>query len=332
MKVPRAFVTESGALLGKWVYRQLNNYEKLSEEKIARLNAIGMNWSTNWESRFEAAREFLLSNPEYALSQATVIGDFWVGKWLVNQLRSMEAGMLPQEQARKMQDLVKQTGIDGQTQSQRKWMRQFENAKALTERYGTWKNWEKTEETKSALLWIKQQKKKLKAGQVPAKEAQLLQTMGIVCEEDPWMKQFRLAEVYYSQHGNLDVPSSYVTPEGARLGTWICRQRSLYRESSKGKGLSDLQIQMLEGLNIEWDPRRKAFDTGLQAARRYYERNGNLDVPARYVDETGFPLFQWLYDIRKKKYRLQNEDICYLESMQFSWEGRSQVCSDGVAQ
>lgn len=323
LKVPRTYVTENGVLLGKWIYRQLNNYENLSEEKIARLNAIGMNWSSNWESRYEAAKEFLLTNPDYELSQTTVIGDFWVGKWLAKQLRGMNEGTLQPDQIMKMRDLAEQTGIDGQTQSQRKWMRNFRNAEVMTKQFGSWKNWEMTDETKSTILWIKQQQKKLKSGQVSAREAQLLQTIGVVCEENPWMKQYRLAEEYYSHYGNLDVPSSYVTPDGVRLGNWISRQRILYRASSTGKGLSDLQIQMLERLNMEWDLHRKAFETGLCAAERYYKAVGNLNVPARYVDDTGYPLYQWLCDIRKKKAKLQEEDVAKLDAMQFVWEKNS---------
>lgn len=320
LKVPRNYVTESGVLLGKWIYRQLNNYGKLSEEKITRLNGIGMNWSTNWESRYETAKDFLLSHPDYELSQSTVIGDFWVGKWLVKQLRSLEDGSLLPDQRVKMQDLVEKTGVDGHTQTQRKWMRNFQHAEILTEQYGSWKNWEQTEETKSTLLWIRQQKKKLKAGQVPERETQLLQRIGIVSEEDSWMKHFQLAEKYYSQYGNLDVPSSYITPDGVRLGTWISRQRRLYRESSGDKGLLDVQIKMLEGLSMEWDLHRKAFETGLSAAERYYKAEGNLNVPARYVDDTGYPLYQWMCDVRKKKNKLQERDKAKLDAMQFAWE------------
>lgn len=320
LKVPRTYTTESGVLLGKWLYRQLSNYEKLPEEKIARLNAIGMNWSTNWESRYETAKDFLLSHPDYELSQSTVIGDFWVGKWLVKQLRSLEEGTLLPDQIIKMQVLVEQTGIDGQTQAQRKWMRRFQDVEMLTERYGSWKNWEETEATKPMLLWIKQQIKKLNAGQVSPGEAQLLQRIGIVSEDDSWMKYFRLAEKYYSQYGDLNVPSSYITPDGVRLGTWISRQRRLYRETSGGKGLTDQQIRMLEGLNMEWDLHRKSFETGLCAAERYYKTAGNLNVPARYVDDTGYPLYQWMCDIRKKKSKLQEQDRIKLDAMQFAWE------------
>lgn len=325
LKVPVQYVTEDGIQLGRWVHRQMNNRQALSEEKIKRLDTIGMVWINSWDARYDMALDYLLENPGYQLSQSTVIGDFWVGKWLVQQLRGLEKGVLSPEKAEKMHSLMAQTGISSKTQSQQKWEAKFECARALTEKYGLYRNWPEGKETKESLRWIKGQLKKLEAGQLRYNEVEMLKSIGVVPEnkEDPWMRNFRLAEEYHTLHGNLDVPASYVTEEGARLGTWVCRQRSIYNGSAPGKSLTAQQVQLLEGIGMEWNPRRKAFETGLQAAQRYYRENGNLNVPTKYVDDLGFPLFQWLADIRKKKSKLPHEDIRYLESMQFVWEKRA---------
>ena len=79
----------------------------------------------------------------------------------------------------------------------------------------------------------------------------------------------------------------------------------------------------LENIGMEWNPYRKAFESGLVAAERYYKSNGNLNVPARYVDEKGYPLYQWLCDTRKKKAKLREEDIMRLDSLQFVWGKQS---------
>ena len=322
LKVPRTYVTEDGVLLGKWIYRQMCNREKLSEEKVARLNDIGMVWMSNWDLRYESAKRFLLENPDYELSQATVIDDFWVGKWLVQQLRSLEKGALAPDQADKMRRLAEETGIDGRTQTHRRWMQHFQEVRAMTEKYGDRKNWPAAAETRSIIRWINAQKKKLEAGQLREDEMILLQSIGIVKEtkEDPWMKQYRLAEDYHRRHGNLEIPASYVTEDGVRLGSWISRQRGLYRGIGGEKGLSDVQIRMLEALGMEWDPYRKAFETGLQAAERYFKARGDLNVPARYVDESGYPLYQWICDVRKRKSRLDPLDVQRLDAMHFAWE------------
>ena len=51
---------------------------------------------------------------------------------------------------------------------------------------------------------------------------------------------------------------------------------------------------MLEAIGMVWDTHKKAFETGLMAARRYYEANGNLNISTRYVDESGFSLYPWI--------------------------------------
>lgn len=323
LRVPVTYVTEEGIQLGRWLHRQISNREGLSEEKIRRLEAMGIEWTSKWDSRYRVAADFLKKNPHYELSQATVIGDFWVGKWLVQQLRGLENGTLSPDKAEKIRILARETGITSKTQAQRNWQRQFEEAEALTLRLGQYQTWQDTPQTRKCRRWIRTQLKSLEAGQLRQNEAALLKGIGIVPEkkEDSWMRAFRLAEDYRRNHGDLDVPAAYVTEEGVRLGTWICRQRSLYH--SPEKGLTEEQIRLLDGLGMEWDPRRKAFENGLKSAQRYFETNGNLNVPARYVDDSGFPLFQWLCDVRKKKPKLPEEDVRYLDALGFPWERRA---------
>lgn len=38
---------------------------------------------------------------------------------------------------------------------------------------------------------------------------------------------FDLLREYYVLHGDLNVPSNYVTPEGEKIGAWIKRQRRI---------------------------------------------------------------------------------------------------------
>jgi superfamily II DNA or RNA helicase len=325
LRVPAKYVTEDGIQLGRWISRQSEHQEKLSEEKVARLDAIGMVWINGWDARYKLAEDFLRDNPDYVLSQTTTIGDFWVGKWLVQQVRALEKGILQPEQANKIQILVDVYGVTSQTQARQKWLSQFENAKALTDEYGDCVHWPETPGTRKTLRWIQTQRKKLEKGLLRQDEILKLRMIGVVPQEkdDPWMRVFRLAENYYRDNGNLEVPAHYVAKDGTRLGVWISKQRSLYRNTAAGKRLSDSQIQMLESIGMVWDAHRKAFDTGMRAAFRYYEANGNLEVPTRYVDDNGFPLYQWLCDVRKKKSKLREEDIRNLNLMQFSWE-RSQ--------
>ena len=144
-----------------------------------------------------------------------------------------------------------------------------------------------------------------------------------ICPErktDPWMEFYRKAETYYRENAHLQVPAAYVTADGVRLGAWICKQRNIRRNPPVGGGLSQHQICLLDAIGMEWDPHRKAFEKGVEAAQRYFAENGHLRVPTGYVDAVGFPLFRWLSDVRRKKENLLQEDIQRLDAMGFIWK------------
>lgn len=183
LRIPVKYVTENGIQLGRWVSRQINNKNDLSQEKILRLDAIGMVWSGSWDSRYEAAQDYLQKNPGYELSQSTVIGDFWVGKWLVQQLRALEKGTLSPYQMEKMQELSARFSLTAQTKAQRKWLQQFEGAKALFEQYGPCKNWPEDPAAKKLLRWVQIQRKKLETEQLRQNEVALLASIGVTPEK-----------------------------------------------------------------------------------------------------------------------------------------------------
>ena len=57
---------------------------------------------------------------------------------------------------------------------------------------------------------------------------------------------------YKEGHGDCLVPSSYETEGGAKLGRWVCKQRTAY---SKGT-LSKERTQHLEELKFAWNPNK----------------------------------------------------------------------------
>lgn len=62
MKVIYNYVGENNMELGIWIFRQRKDRHegKLSEDRIHRLDAIGMGWGTenSWEKNFEGAEAF----------------------------------------------------------------------------------------------------------------------------------------------------------------------------------------------------------------------------------------------------------------------------------
>lgn len=66
---------------------------------------------------------------------------------------------------------------------------------------------------------------------------------------EPWVIAFDHAVTYRFEHGHLDVPADYITPDGFRLGTWLTRQRTNYRDGT----LTTTQTQRLRLLGFYFD-------------------------------------------------------------------------------
>jgi len=83
-----------------------------------------------------------------------------------------------------------------------------------------------------------------------------LLALGVSFEKraDSWEIRYALAEDYFREHGNLDIPSSY-TVDGIWLAKWLNEQRQIYIGNRKGKRLSDQQFTRLNAIGMVWKAR-----------------------------------------------------------------------------
>ncbi len=123
-------------------------------------------------------------------------------------------------------------------------------------------------------------------------------------QEAAWERNFAEAEKYFKAHGNLEIPATYVSEGGCRLGRWLRRQRELYQ---KKKDLScqkgQMHIKKLSEIGMVWendDPWERRF----ALAKQYYLEHGSLKMPTDFVVD-GVWLGRWL---REQKAALQKAD------------------------
>ena len=139
-----------------------------------------------------------------------------------------------------------------------------------------------------------------------------------------WEHYFSEASIYYAEHGNLNVPRSYVTAAGERLGQWVASQQWAY---PKGK-LTDEQVERLNRIGMYWGNRNdRQWNEGYQEAKRYFEVYGNLNIPINYVSPGGYALGKW---IKRQRYArlnpeksgavLTEERIAKLNEIGMRWE------------
>lgn len=179
LEMPADFKAADGSVLGRWVRRQIENEEHLPEEKKSRLNSIGIVWNDSWDKRFEITKEFLQNNPQYQLCQSTVIDGFWLGRWLVQQLRAVEKGTLRETRAEKIQSLKRMVPNADRLVPDSKWEQCYQRAEKAYAKYGTLRFSAETQEEKSVLWWVARQKKYRVQGRLSEERINKLKELNI---------------------------------------------------------------------------------------------------------------------------------------------------------
>ena len=137
-----------------------------------------------------------------------------------------------------------------------------------------------------------------------------------------WDHYFAAASTYYAEHGNLKVPLRYKTPGGLSLGDWVQTQRQIRKGKRTFGTLTQQQIERLDSIGMVWETRSEtAWARGLEAARRYRQQYGDLQVPSAYKDADGFALGNWIRNTRSRfgSGGLKESQIRELDALGMVW-------------
>ncbi|MDD4495670.1 MAG: Helicase associated domain protein, partial [Eubacteriales bacterium] len=267
LEIPAKYITEDGYSLGHWIYNQRSIRKglqegSLSDDRIAKLDAIGMRWDlytdVSWERNFAAAEAYFHSHGNLDVYSRYVTDDgVQLGTWLC---------------------------------SLRTWERAGAHPKYLTD----------------------ERKKQLEA-------------VGMIWDKLDffWEQNYQAAWDYFREHRNLDIPSSYITKDGIRLGSWICRLRKLREGKCRGLSPSEEQIARLDKIGMIWKPRiDHKWQTSFESAAKYAANKGNLNVPVNYIDDNGINLGAWIQRQRAvyKQGKISEARKKKLESIGMVWD------------
>ena len=247
LNVPTAYKTEEGFALGAWLSNLCVRRESLSEDKIARLDAIGMVWDKNrdrWYRNFAEVKQYFDAHGELPTHQKTAEG-VHLGQWLVSQRRKREK--LTEEQ----QQLLKSVGFSFQTRYDSAWEKNYALLLRYRQRYGD-AEIPVTAVFEGANLgkWLSRQRT-ADGGKLSEEQRQKLLAAGVRLD-DGWETRFALAKEYYLENGDLQIPASY-RPQGVWLNKWLNEQKQIYRGNRRGKRLSEDRIRRLEAIGIRWN-------------------------------------------------------------------------------
>ena len=345
--VPVRYRDKNDFALGEWIVYNRQRYlgGNLTQNRIERLEAIGMVWSTSndlWEQNYAAATQYYLEHGdlEVPIKYETPSG-FGLGVWLGAQRAAHKAGELPQEQVERLDAL----GMDWTNRNDRKWMSLYDVAAAYYHEHGNLNVPSEYVTPDGVLLgkWVARQRyaylnpDRSSARVTPERKA-LLDKLGMVWEKyDPWQERYDLALAYKTEHGDLEIPSVYKTADGVWLGSWVSRQRQALNSGSSA--LSSERRKLLrilfKGERRPNDPaadhgtvREANWERNFRSAARYARKYKHLLVPASYVDSDGVRLGVWISNLRAARknrpdsYQVTPAHVKKLNSIGMVWDAR----------
>lgn len=303
--------------LAKWLSILRNSRHKLPNDLIARLRAIGFEFSAppkTWDEHFAELEEFSKTKghiylpqdePEYEELKA----------WIARQ--KLDKDYLPKEQYQKLEEL----GLDWDDTSLRnaRWMGMYGKLKEFKERNGHCKVPQKYPEDPKLSNWVSVQRRMEAGGKLSADRRSKLLALGFVWSfqeiyANQWEHHFQLLLAFKERHGHCIVPG-----KNDKLAGWVDRQRT---NKTKGK-ISKAREKKLNQIGFVWDfneIKEQTWQEKYQQLKTFREKYGHCLVS---VNSPKFKtLGHWVATQRnlEERGRLEIEKKKKLEELGFVWK------------
>ena len=256
-----------------------------------------------WEDYFELANEYYekygdLDVPtNYKTDNGVKLGA-WISKER-QVIKGYAEGLLTKERIEKLNSI----GMIWD-HNENAWNETYELAKKYYEEHGDLKVPLRYETEAGVKLgaWICSQRiaYKYEKEYMTPERINKLEEIGMIWNnlDNKWNEMYNLAKEYYEEHGNIDIPNTYKTEDGKKLGNWISRQRNSYKANKEY--MTPERINKLNSLGMFWDDKHDFhWNKTYELAKKYYEEHGDLKVPVSYVTEDGINLGKWINQLRQ---------------------------------
>lgn len=306
LEVSRRYKTEDGYSLGNWIYTQRKVYKGeaygvLGPERIRRLEEIGMVWGSvrdiSWRRYLQSAKQYFAEYKDlnvpcgYKTEEGLELAA-WISRIRFYRKNDVQKAYLTPERIAELDKLGMIWSVPDHL-----WEENYAAAKIFYQEHGHLNvptGYCSADGLKIG-TWIRRQRD-LRAGKIdkgiPPSEEQIarLDAIGMNWKyqsQQLWEKWYRAAEHYQERYGNLDVPTTYVSPEGERLGKWLAECRRKGRNK-----YTPLQQKQLDALGMVWE-KPNSWEVRYALAKEYYEKNGKKTIPTDYRPN-GIWLAKWV--------------------------------------
>ena len=183
--VPNSYKTEDGFKLGNWVNKQRATYKKgkLTDERIRRLEEVGIVWDTleaAWEEGYAHLADYKANNDGHVPSKYKTEDGFNLGGWVDTQRQVYKGarGELTKERIRRLEEVgIVWNKLEAAWEQGYK---HFQDYKATHDGYVPQSF--KTDDGYNLGRWVSKQRGKYKNGELTDEQIRRLKELGIVWE------------------------------------------------------------------------------------------------------------------------------------------------------
>lgn len=300
--------------LSSWVSVQRNMFKKnkLSKERIERLEELGFVWdpiSNVWEEMFTELCKFKQENGHCNIlrNSSRVPG---LGNWVSHQRALFKKGTLSPARIQRLQKIgLKLDPYENQWESMAAELYQFKKEN------GHCNVSQKSEKNSELARWVCRQRNTYKKGFLTQERISRLEQLGLTWNviNETWESLYKELVAFKNDVGHCNVPQFF--PTSPKLGVWVARQRDHYRQ---GKLLAE-RIDKLQKIGFCWDPYNAVKEEMFEALCDFQKENGHCNVPARYQKD--MKLGRWI-ERQRQSYRsgkLSREQKERFEKLGFVW-------------
>lgn len=133
-----------------------------------------------------------------------------------------------------------------------------------------------------------------------------------------WDEYLGAARAFAEEHGHLDIPLDWITPDGLRGGDWLRRQRVAYTAGT----LADDRANLLSELGIVWDQLEDSWLSTYETLCRFHLEHGHFAVPVDLTTSRGVNVLNWTaaQRARRRLDKVPPDRVALLDAIGFPWD------------
>jgi len=304
--------------LSHWVGKQRSDWKKnrLSADRIERLNAIGFTWDPQdavWNKMYGSLQEYNKKKGHCNVPR-NWSENIRLSSWVAHIRKLWKEGKLSRERIKKL-ELLGFTIIDHDAVNNDNWEKMFSSMCEFKSNYGHCNVPQRWDKNPVLANWIANQRQLKRKNRLKSDYLRRLNEIGFIwhTQADLWEKRFAELLQFKKVYDHCDVPKDW--SENPKLGTWVNNQR---RNKKKGI-LSPERICRLDEIGFLWHIVDSGWEDNYSELSKYYKIYGHTDVPIKWHENP--QLGRWVSHQRskKRKARLTEIQIRCLESVKFNW-------------